>query len=271
MHAMPLARRSAIALLLIALPGLALAQVGSTTKPTSGNDRLFLAFAEDAAIVETQWWEAQLEFADGDGFDLTILRLVAAFQPYENIEIGGRVGFGDSDIGGPMGSMLEGSGATDMDLWFKYHLGSTQGSGEFALGGTLIIPTGDDTAGLGADAFSVSAFGTGRWRFDRGILSGHVGLQATGDGRMFGQAEIDGELALQAGAGWLYPVSDQLTVIGEFNYRGERFKGGDSDTRLLGGVNWRVSNRGSIRGAIAFGVTDGAPDVQLLGGYAAVF
>lgn len=271
MHAMPLARRFAIALLLIALPGLALAQGAEATKPTSGNDRLFLAFAEDAAIVDSQWWEGQLEFSDHNGFDLTILRLVAAFQPYENIEIGGRVGFGDSDVGGPLGAMVEGSGATDLDLWFKYHLGSTQGNGEFAMGGTLIVPTGDDTAGLGRDAFAVSAFGAGRWRFDQGILSGHVGLQANGDGRMFGRPDADGELALQAGAGWLYPVSDQLTVIGEFDYRGERFKGGDSDTRLLGGVNWRVSNRGSIRGAIAFGVTDGAPDLQIMGGFATVF
>ncbi|MDH3626113.1 MAG: hypothetical protein OEV00_12415 [Acidobacteriota bacterium] len=269
MLTMSLARRLSIAILLILVPALALAQEDPKPKPTSGNDRMFLSFIEDAAVVDSQWWEGQLELVDGDGFDATIVRLVAAFQPYEDIEVGGRVGFGDTDIAG-IGTP-DGSGATDLDLWFKYHLGSNRGNGEFAVGGTLVVPTGDDTAGLGFDAFAASAFGAGRWRLDRGIVSGHVGLQINGDGRIFGSPDIDGEIALQAGIGLLFPVSDTLSVIGEFDYNGERFEGADSDSRVLGGVNWRVTNRGSIRGAVSLGLTDGAPDATIIGGYAAVF
>ena len=46
---------------------------------------------------------------------------------------------------------------------------------------------------------------------------------------------------------------------------------GDSDTRLLGGINWRLANRGMFRGAVALGLDDGAPDFQLLLGYAHEF
>ena len=41
--------------------------------------------------------------------------------------------------------------------------------------------------------------------------------------------------------------------------------------RLLGGVNWRVANRGQFRGAIDFGLTDAGPNWQLLAAYAFTF
>ena len=43
---------------------LALAQDSSGTRPTSGSDRLFLAFAEDATLVDRQWWEGRVETAN---------------------------------------------------------------------------------------------------------------------------------------------------------------------------------------------------------------
>ena len=64
----------------------ALAQTGSTGKPTSGSDRLFLAFIEDATLVDGQWWEVQVETADFDAFDANVIRGVAAFQPWIDFE-----------------------------------------------------------------------------------------------------------------------------------------------------------------------------------------
>ena len=61
-----------------------------TRTQVRATDRLFLSFAEEATLVSRQWWEGQVEFQDGDGFDAKILRGVAAFQPWAQVEFGGR-------------------------------------------------------------------------------------------------------------------------------------------------------------------------------------
>ena len=66
-----------------------------TKAPSGIADRLFLSFAQDAAIVPSQWWEGQIEYDDrAPNFPVNafIGRAVVAFQPWKNIEIGGHVG-----------------------------------------------------------------------------------------------------------------------------------------------------------------------------------
>ena len=77
-----------IILLLAALP--AAAQTGNT----SGSDRLFLSFAEEATIIDGQWWEGQVNIADHDPVDFRTANLVFALQPVDRVEFGGKVGFG---------------------------------------------------------------------------------------------------------------------------------------------------------------------------------
>ncbi len=232
---------------------------------SSGSARLFLSFIEDAVIVDSQRWEGQLDLADGDLVDTTIVRGVAAFHLRESLEVGGSVGFGSSDSSG---SLPDGSGATDMDLWAKYGFGSDGGRTEFAAGGIVTIPTGDDTSGLGFDAFSVGGFGALRHRLQRGIITAQGGLRLNGDGMLRGGAEVEGETSFGLGFGFIYPRSDRVTLIGELKFEEERFEVGDPNTRVLGGVNWRLANQGMFRGAVALGIDDGAPDAQLIVGYA---
>jgi hypothetical protein len=253
---------------LICCGSLALAQTGSSPKPTSSSDRLFLAFAEDATIVDRQWWEGQVGTADWDDFDVNFVRGVVAFQPWVDLEVGGRIGFGDTDASG---SGLDGSGATDLDVWSKYHLGGGDNT-EFAVGGVFTVPTGDETAGLGSDAFGVSAFGSLRCRLTKAILTANAGVQFNGDGRRFGETvDRDGETAPMVGAGVILPFSDHFTVVGEVQFRDGRLEGDDDNTQVLGGINWRPGGRGIFRAAIGAGLSDGAPDFQALLGYAAQF
>ena len=240
-------------------------QDDSTRRQVGATDRLFLSFAEEATLVSRQWWEGQAEFQDGDGFDAKILRGVAAFQPWAQVEFGGRVGFGDSSSG----VFPDGSGATDLDLWAKYHFGSG-GKTEFAAGGIATVPTGDDAVGLGFDAFSFGAFGSLRHHGDRFMLAGNIGVNVNGNGRIFG-VDINGETSFTAGAGILVPGNDRLTFVGEVRLETERFDGFDSNTRLLGGINLSVGEGQVFRAALALGLTDGAPDGQLIAGYAATF
>jgi hypothetical protein len=46
--------------------------------------------------------------------DQNVLRGTVALQPFQNLEMGGRIGFGSTDA---PGDLPEGSGATDLDLW----------------------------------------------------------------------------------------------------------------------------------------------------------
>ena len=77
---------------------------------------------------------------------------------------------------------------------------------------------------------------------------------------------LEGEVAPSVGFGLLYPVNDSLMVVGEATYEGKRFEGWDADARVLAGVNWKLLPHGVLRLAISGGITDGAPDSQLLAG-----
>lgn len=239
--------------------------------PTAGvtrTDRLFINFIEDAAVVNHQWWEAQLEYTDGDPIDAIILRGVAAFQPMQSLEVGGRVGFGSTDTPAPL---PDGTGATDLDLWGKWYFPTPSGTTEFAAGAVVTVPTGDDTAGLGFDAFAVEGFGCMRYSAKRFTLTGKVGLRLNEDGSILGSADADGETSATVAGGVLWPWSQKVTFVGELNYEDGRFQGADSDIRFLGGLNWRTGDRGVLRGAVTIGLSDGAPDLQALVGYAYMF
>jgi hypothetical protein len=260
-----------VVLALAAFGSPAVAQTGSGASPTSNGDRLFLSFIEDATLARNQWWEGQIEFADGlklpgGDIDAVLFRGIAAFQPWIDVEMGVRVGFGSTD--GPNGA--DGSGATDLEAWGKYYMDQWENI-ELAFGGVLTIPTGDETAGLGEDSFGGSAFGALRYRLSRLIISGHLGVQFNGDGRQTDAVDRDGETAFQAGGGVIYPFSGKVSGIAELAYDGGRLEGSDDMLSLLGGINWRVGARSNLRAAVAFGLDDGAPDARLVVGYAAQF
>jgi hypothetical protein len=276
--------RTALMLTLLLVPAAALAQddqveataetrpsAGSQTRVTSSYDRLFLSFVEDAVVVENQWWEGQFEYSDGDGLDVALVRGIVAFNPWENWEMGARIGFGRSDSSG---ALSDGTGATDLDVWGKYYLGRTGDATEFTGGGILTLPTGDDGATLGTDAWALNAFGALRQRFRSFILSVSAGVVFNGDGQVWiGNTPIDteGRTAPRVSGAAIFPWTDRVSFVAEAKFEGERFRDTDSDIRLLGGANWRVSNRGQFRGAIGFGFTDASPNWQLLASYAFAF
>jgi hypothetical protein len=241
----------------------------TTTQAAAATERLFLAFAEEPLLADRQWWEAQLDWADSvaDRFDAWVLRGVVAFQPWDNVELGGRAGFGGTDVGGA--PIDDGSGATDLDVWGKYAFGGNEET-DFAAGALVTVPTGDDAVGLGNDAFGLALFGSARYRLPRFAIGAHLGARFNEDGQIFGVAR-EGETSLFFGGAVTWPLSDEITAVGEVRYEGERFTGGDEDTRVLGGLNWRVFNTGMLRGAVAAGLSDGSPDIQFIGAYAAQF
>lgn len=264
--------------LLPALAALVLASVFSgpasaagASKSAATDDRLFDSFAEDAVIVPNQWWEGSLSFANYDNrnvdIDVTALMLTAALKPLDRLEVGGRVGFASASASG---SDPDGSGATDLDLWGKWHLGAAGGRADFVLGGLATVPTGDNTAGLGYDAFNFEGFGAMRYRLPEAIFTVHFGLRMNGDGEIQGHS-LDGKTSALLGVGAIYPLSSQVGLVGEINMESERWKNADSNSSILAGVNWRPWNRGILRAAVALGLSDAMPDARLIVGYAYSF
>jgi hypothetical protein len=233
-------------------------------------DRLFLSFAQDAAIVSSQWWEGQLEYdgsADKLPVDVLTVRGVVAFQPFRNIEIGGRLGFAKSSASPPL---PEGSGATDLDAYAKYYFANAVDRTDFTAGLLLTVPTGDDTSGLGYNAFSEQAFGGVRYRLDQAIIGGHVGVRFNGHGKFQG-VSLEGKTSIELAVNAVFPMSHDVSLVGEAHIETERFKNMDSTAELLAGVNWRAFGRGMFRGALGAGLTDSAPKYRILVGYAYSF
>jgi hypothetical protein len=235
---------------------------------SSSLDRLYLNFIEDAMIVDEQRWEGWLQYDDADFIDFTVLYGQAAFQIFRDTEIGGRVGFGRSDTDS---GLSDGTGATDLDLWGKYYWNLGDRATEISAGAILTIPTGDDSVGLGADAFALKGFGAIRFSLQAVVLTGTLGLQVNETGRTLGSGDLDGEASFSAGAGVIAPWSEAFSFIGELSWKSNRFEGFDDDARLLGGLNLRLSDRGMLRPALAVGLQDGAPDFEFIIGYAHSF
>lgn len=252
----------------------ALAQTATTTETTtpsaqSDEDRLYLSFIEDPALAQRQWWEGRGELVEGgddNPADAILARFVVAIQPVRGLELGGTVAFGSTDA--PFG-IEEGTGATDVDVWGKWNFG-TRSTTSFAAGVVATVPTGDDSVGLGYDAFGIKAFGAVRHDFGGMILVANAGVRFNEDGQVGGR-ELDGQTSASVAGGVVFPISPAFSLLGEALFETERFEETDTDARILGGINWRPSRSGVVRGAIGLGLTDYAPDVHVMAGYAFTF
>ena len=262
-----------LAFCLIVLAAVAITPLLAQSSRTPTTDRLFLGFAKDATLADQQWWEGQLVISSYNDLDTVVANLVFAVRPIDRFEFGGMVGFGDSDLPTPFND-LEGTGATDLELWGKYALGSMQDGADLAVGVTVTIPTGDDSAGLGRDSFDVGAFFSSRKAMEGFDLVGHVGANFHGDGRILG-VDLDGKVSAELGVGFIFPMSETISLVAEGLVETAQYKNagdlGDTSTSILGGVDWKLGTSGMLRGALALGLTDGAPDTQLILGYAARF
>lgn len=243
---------------------------GGIPRINPGADRLFLSFVEDAAIVERQRWEAQIDYGDWDTHQIGMFKIIGAFQfsDLPNAEFGFRAAWASLDVTGDSGSE---SGLADTDLWFKLHLGATAGqTTDFAVGGLLTFPTGDEQAGLSYDALRSKIFGVARFTFSGASLSLHAGARFNEDSDVGGTL-LEGQIAPVAGLGLVIPLSARTTFVFEGTYEGERFRDGDREGSALSGLNLKLTERGTLRLAVAGGFSSGSPDIQGLVGYAMDF
>ncbi|HKY33986.1 MAG TPA: hypothetical protein VJV23_15755 [Candidatus Polarisedimenticolia bacterium] len=258
-----------------ALPSGAWAQTAAPSGSVGAENRLFLRFVEDAAVVPSYWLEGQARFQnnsldfDGDGEDdgeATLLSVgpVFALNVAEDFEFGARVALAhrDPDAGGSE------TGLTDLDLWGK--LSVVTDPVKIALGILLTAPTGDEDKLLGTGETNVEFFGGLRKDYSRLTLAANLGLRVNQDLDIEG-FEVEGQNSFLAGVGILVPAGQKLVITGEFAIESERYEGTRTDSRLLGGAEYRTNESFLIRGAVAGGLSTAAPDVELLGSAVWIF
>ena len=221
--------------------------------------RLFQRFAEDAAIIPGGWVEGLFSFEHFDsGAERAFLEGLFAFQVGEANEAGLRFGFEwlNADA-----SDLDGNGLADIDVYFKHRFA---GPSPCAIGGLLKLPTAKEDEGLGTGKADFELFGACRANLDAVSFTANAGARYNGDpDPPFPESEV----SLLAGAGAIFPVGREISIVIEGTWESERLDGVGNDSRLTIGLQGVAARPGfGFRGALALPLTDAAPDYQVLVG-----
>lgn len=250
--------------------------MAQTPEPTSVQEvRLFQSFFSDARITGRPYWGGGLSIGDSDGRSSAELDAVVGYTIIPELEMHAQLGFlrsspdeGDSS-----------SGFTDLLVVGQYLFDDVRVNAagdvlDIAAGGYVDLPAGQSD--VGGNTLDFGLYGAARYPMnDRTTLTGNLGLNSadpieTGIGLIgfcpgfyFGYCatprfESGRATSVSIGAGALYQASGDVYLVGEFRAETEF-----DYAALSGGVDY-TTRFGHLRGALAAGLADGAPDVSLV-------
>ena len=281
-----LAAGSTLALLGLMTTGLSQAQTPAQAPPAkvTSDNRLFIRFIEDAAIVpsyraEGQFWylsnspSMQSPFGlddvssgasssrkrDADKAseaEIFEVRPLFAMNVAEDLEFGARFGLAQRDPARGGGD----TGLTDLDLWGKISIVSDPV--KISAGLVLSLPTGSGDKLLGTGETNVEFFGAIRKDFENLTIAGNVGLRINQD-QDLGPNEAEGKNSVLIGAAVLVPAGEKTVVTAEWAIETERLEGLKNYSTLLGGAEYRYREDLVLRAAAGGGLSDGSPDFLL--------
>lgn len=230
----------------------------------------FQTFLRDAQIAKRMYGEGGLMFNNyqyGSDFNLGVQ---GGYPVTPQLEVGGAFGFRSfsADRGGSS------SGITDVTVSGRYNV--VPAPAIISAGGYVSLPVGSDKIGEGRLNFG--AFGSARYPLSNGIvIIGSAGLdfweietvEVTFDPVTFQtttKKTTDYQSSFLIAGGAIYPVNEQLNVIGELNIRTR-----GSYMLLSGGGEFAFQPNSKIRGAIGLGLDDGAPDFSIMASFLQYF
>ena len=213
---------------------------------------LFQTFLRDAPISKNIYAEGGLSYSDFDNASIFGIALQGGFPINPKIEIGANWGFLNFSPENGDGE----SGLSDLTVSGRYLIMPEKTN--IAAGAFITLPVGKEEIGQSTTDFG--AFGALRHPLNNGmVITGVIGLDfleiKTGD-------DSDRETSLLVGGGLIYPATDQLHILGEFNLQTE----GDF-AMISGGVDYRLKMGSKIRGMLGLGLDDGAPDFMIMGSF----
>ncbi len=228
--------------------------------------KLFQSYFFDSPIAKASYGQVGLVYSDYEGSSTLNIGPQGGFPINDKIEVEGALAFVSWSPDHGNGE----SGISDLELYGRYNLAnSKQLNG--SVGAMVTLPIGSEK--IGAGNLNFGGFGALRYALQNGMtITGNVGLifyeTTTIDVDLYtGKIEekTSHESYLNLGVGAIYPVSKLLHVVGELVLHSE------GDYMLLSaGADYQLGN-GRVRGALGLGLDDGAPDLQLMAGYAISF
>lgn len=253
---------AALLAVLLSAPGWA----DAATPPMNGDYRLLLAFPEDGAIVQKGFFEAGGRFDDDTTGDDIVGGVTVAVRYGRDVEAGLFLGAihrtrdaGADLFGTTLTEPISTTGMADLSLYGKYRI--LRSPLDVAVGAVLDLPLADGHSGVTSGAASGQGFVGLRKAFSSLTLAGHVGI-GTAEKARFGDGASESTF-MSAGVGLLIPLAPLWVLITEADYEGNHFEGEGASARGLVGLDWRPTENFIVRGGIAVGLTDAAPDLSL--------
>lgn len=243
-----------LVVLAMALPSLA--------QTNSRGVKLFQSYFFDSPIARAPYGQVGLAYDDYEGSSELWIGPQGGFPINDKIEVEGAIACVSWSPGE--------SGISDLGLYGRYNLVDNKALNG-SVGAVVTLPIGSEKVGAGNLNFG--GFGALRYALQNGMtITGNVGLlffETTTFEFDFQRLKLEEktshESRLNLGVGAIYPVSKLLHAVGELVLQSK------SDYMLLSaGADYKVGN-GRVRGALGLGLDDGAPDLQLIAGYAISF
>jgi len=246
--------------------------------------RFIQQFGVDAAIMDKQWYGVELRYQSGavpplEKADGWLITTMIAIRPFPNLEIAGDAPYISYDLDSPrprpgdLNDFDGESGLADLNLWGKYRFYNRNGV-SFTAGVLLTLPTGSEDDGLGTGELVPGAFAAVRIKAGDGYFLADAGVRFNPDSTIL-NSDLSGRNAAFFGGGYLWEayenwvLSGEVTAVSEtYDDSDSAFSVGSSDFRLTGGIQFLGLSHQFLRGGVAVGLSDGAPDFELIFGYA---
>ena len=210
---------------------------------------LFQTFLRDAPISSSGYGEFGVSYLKYDFLSQTSLGLQGGYPVTDKIEID--VGLGFLFMSPDFGDSR--SGLSDIAVTGRYLI--LEDNKNLSAGGYLTLPVGSNDL-WGQNRFNFGAFAAIRQPLnEKLVFSGVLGLD-------FVEIGNDHDAAVLISIGSIYGINEQLNVVGEL-----KFQSRVDYVLLSGGADYALNEKGRIRGALGFGLDDGAPDFMIMGSY----
>ncbi|GAB6283691.1 MAG: hypothetical protein STSR0008_24810 [Ignavibacterium sp.] len=218
---------------------------------TKDDIHLFQSFFHDASLSTTPYGELGLSYYDYEHGSIIDLGAQGGIPIVPKFELGTGLYFRSIN---PEGDRDGESGITDIPVYGRYLFVSQQ-QVKFSGGAYLTLPVGSEDIEQSNTNFGF--FGAVRYGVSNQVaLTGTLGLDFLEAG------DDDRETSLNLGFGTIISATNELNIIAELLLQTET-----DYAALSGGIDYKISSMGHIRGALLLGLDDGAPDLGISGGF----
>lgn len=223
---------------------------------------LFQTFLRDAPISSTPYGEGGVSFSNFDGGSIFDVGLQGGYAINPQIEVGAGLSFINNSPDKGDGH----SGISDLTVAGRYLIKPDEY--KISAGSYITLPIGSED--VGQSHFNFGGFGAVRYPLNNGmVITGVVGLDflemtkfELNQSTLKIEKKSDYETSLLIGPGVIYPVNEQLNVVGELNIWTK-----NNYTLLSGGADYKLQMGSKVRGVIGIGLDNGAPDFMIMGSF----